>query len=349
MMKKLTILTSGLLVMLTLTACGSQSTPASQSSSHARATHEKITGKSTAASSKSATKHQAKTTASTLAKQSAPTTSNQAMNLTQVKRGDYSQLVGVWQQVATTYNRQDGHGMHYKMGGDHVLSVSKQTITDGNVSLRGDQFTDGDATKHAVEFKADQGGQVALLRDAAKIGVNWSVTFYPKGSTSAIKLNADSKKNTENLIAIWDSGDQYTAIYAQPTAKTTATQLNLAQLSDNDFSSLVGRWKNPAGKVVTVTNRTQQRPKDSALALKVGAVTQNKASDGSDNVIGTDMLRDGLIQGSYGSFSGQSMDPLLIVPAGIKATKGDDSHTTKDRLIMGGGQGGYANEAYYRQ
>ncbi|RRK09389.1 hypothetical protein D1831_12995 [Lactiplantibacillus garii] len=340
-MKKITLMSTSLLLLLALSACGKTQNQA-KSASKSSATHERI-GKTTTKTNKAASRSTATATSQTTTK-----TSGTAMNLAQIKRGDYSGLASHWHQVAMTYNRQDGKGVHYKTGGDKHLSVSKSTITDGNVTLRGDQFTDDGGDTHSVNFKGDHGSLVTLLDDSDKVGVNWAVTFYPKGSTDKIKLNSDTKKNTQDLITIWDSGSQYTAIFAPSTAKTTTKRLNLAQLADNNFSSLVGRWKNPAGKVLTVTNRVAKRPKSSQLALAAGAVIQEKSSDGKQQVIGAGKVTNGMIQGSFGSFSNMTMEPLLIVPAGVKAEKGDDSNVKKDRLIMGGGQGGYASEAYYR-
>lgn len=356
-MKKVTLITTSLLLLVTLAACGQSAdsktgSASSKSTSVSRKTSKKKQSSSATATgsvklnqSASSTKKETATKATITAKQ----TVGSSMDLAKIKQGDYHQLVGTWHQIATAYNRSDSHGMRYRAGGDGLLTVGDSSMTNGSMTLRTNELTD-DAGSHPINYKLDKGILDVSLSDADKVAINWGVTFYPKGTTNEFKTDANSKKNTENLIKIWTSNNQYTEVFAQSTAATKATsqKLNLAQLADNDFSSLVGRWKNPAGKVITVTNQVAKRPADSYLAITEGAVISEKDSAGHQQVIGTGKVQNNIIQGSMGSFSNQTLDPLTIVPAGVKAATGDDSNTQKDRLIAGGGQGGYAQSAYYR-
>ncbi|KRM87006.1 hypothetical protein [Lacticaseibacillus thailandensis] len=41
--------------------------------------------------------------------------------------------------------------------------------------------------------------------------------------------------------------------------------------------------------------------------------------------------------------------PMLLVQRGAKGAANDDSDSSRDRIIFGAGQGGFADEAYYRQ
>ncbi|WP_442760879.1 DUF4767 domain-containing protein [Paucilactobacillus nenjiangensis] len=133
--------------------------------------------------------------------------------------------------------------------------------------------------------------------------------------------------------------------------KVSSSGLSLTEIAANNFSSLVGTWKNDNGETIEVTNQTMDKPAGTNWALSKGAVLANSKSSEYPDVIGGGNMIGDYMQGAYGTFDPQSMSmsPIAIVPAGVKATSADDSDSSRDRLISGGGQGGYATEAYYRE
>ena len=73
-------------------------------------------------------------------------------------------------------------------------------------------------------------------------------------------------------------------------------------------------------------------------------------------VITSGKIMNGYMQGSVGTFpkSGDigSFAPIAIIPKNVVAGLGgvpDDSDSTQNRLILGGGQGGFKKEAYYKK
>lgn len=141
--------------------------------------------------------------------------------------------------------------------------------------------------------------------------------------------------------------------------KEAKSRLDLTQLATNDFSSLVGTWKNEAtGDSLVVTDRTMDRPSGSSVSITVGAVIDGKNDyNGYQEVIGSGNIEDGYMRGSIGTFNMKSygtFQPLSIIPAGVDgsstiANGNDDSDTSRDRLIVSGGQNGFSSEAYYRE
>lgn len=139
---------------------------------------------------------------------------------------------------------------------------------------------------------------------------------------------------------------------AAPAATTAAAGLDLQQLAANDFTSLVGTWQNAAGETMVLTGETQDRPEGNTVAITVGAIISGTERNGYPQVIGSGSIIDGYMMGSRGTFDPNflvsTFGPLGIVPKGVQMGAGDDSDSSRDRLIVGGGQGGYQSQAYYR-
>ena len=349
MKHKVTVLLTSALLVATLAACG-QDKSATTKSADTTAKSSQTTKKSSNVK-QSSTSSSAKTAASQSTDQTNKTTGNATMNFNQIKAGNFNGLVGDWAQIGTGYNRHDAHGMRYKTGGQDQLSVSKTTLTNGTgMTLHGNTLTD-DAGDHPLIYQVKNNVLTVLMKDADS-AINWTVTFYPKGTTSEYRDDAKASKNTKNIIVVWTSNNSYTQIFAQgaKAAQTSATgKLDTEQLQSDDFSSLVGRWKNADGKVITITNKVENKPADSNIASDKGAVVSGEDRDGSPEVVVAGNVSDGYILGGIGHFNNQAFEPLAIVPRGIKATKDDDSNVNKDRLIKGAGQAGFASQAYYRE
>lgn len=292
-----------------------------------------------------------------------------AMNIKQIEKGNYSSIKGDWKELGHIENHSAAtNGNQLQLGGDDVLAVSKNKISSNDIKMHGDVLVASNQS-HDLKFKADKGALLASLKEDSAI--NWSVSFYPKGTTT--NYSSNGKPNDTDFIVVWTSNNNHTEIFvpnekqkntkatnqkatkksATPDVKKQTSTLNLAQIQDNDFSSLQGTWKNPTnGKTYVVTNKVEHAPEDSNTSVSEGAVVSDPTNDISE-VISGGTLRDGYIQGAIGTYdkevTASPFSPILIVPKGVKATTSDDSNSNKDRLILGGGQGGYSTEAYYKE
>ena len=349
MMKhKVTVLLTSALLVATLAACGQDKSGTTKSADTTAKSSQ--TTKKSGSAKQSSTSSSAKTATSQSTAQTNKTTGNATMNFNQIKAGNFSGLVGDWSQIGTGYNRHDAHGMRYKTGGKDQLSVSKTTLTNGTgMTLHGNTLTD-DAGDHPLIYQVKNNVLTVSMKDAES-AINWTVTFYPKGTTSEYRDDSKASKNTKNIVVVWTSNNSYTQIFAQgaKAAHTSTSKLDTEQLQSDNFSSLVGRWKNADGKVITITNKVENKPADSNIASDKGVVVSGADHDGSPEVVVSGNVSDGYILGGIGHFNEQTFEPLAIVPRGIKATKDDDSNVNKDRLIKGGGQAGFASQAYYRE
>lgn len=279
----------------------------------------------------------------------------QSMNFDQIQQGDYSSLQGTWTETMHSVNKSD----QIVKGGTDTLTVSNGSLTNGTTKIHNQVLTDT-AGDHDIVFNAKADVLVANLADE-NVAINWKVKFYPKGTTNQYRTDGETTKNSQNLIVIWTSNNSYTEVFAQTSnkvpdekPKTVETGLNLSQISKNNFSSMAGTWKNNHdGKTIVVTNKIMKAPAGSNVAWSTGAVLSGAEHNGYPDVITAGKITNGYIQGGIGTFHakilGASFDPLAIIPKNVKLSNSDDSDYTRDRLILGGGQGGTGTQAYYRQ
>ncbi|GAB5051555.1 DUF6287 domain-containing protein [Pediococcus ethanolidurans] len=336
-----------IMAMVMLAACKNQNQK--QSSSKTATTTSRSKSNTSKKKSSNRSKKVAQSSSSVKKNFSESTT----MNFEQIKQGDYSGLQGTWTELAHKT------GKTFVKGGTDTLSVLNESMVNGPTKVQKQTLTDIDG-EHALVFKTKDNILTASLSDE-NVAVNWTVKFYPKGTTSQYQTNDNAGKNSQNLIVIWTSNNSYTEVFAQTStkvpvvkAKTVKTGLNLSQISKNNFSSLVGTWKNNHdGKAIVVTSKTMNKPSDSNVAWSKGAVLSGAEHNGYPRVITAGEITDGYIQGGIGTFDpnalGSSFDPLTIIPKNVKLSNSDDSDYTRDRLILGGGQGGTGTQAYYKQ
>ncbi|SMS14239.1 DUF6287 domain-containing protein [Levilactobacillus zymae] len=334
----------------TLTACGSTKKAAPTASSS--------TSTSRVSSTSQSVKHASTTTTSSATKQHQTTTpAKQVMKFAQIKRGDYRSLTGTWDEVVTGVNQHDETGISYQSVLGTKLDVTANRIRADEVQLAGQTLT-ADQKNHPLVFKTTaEHALVAQMADAADTAINWTVTFYPKGSSDAFLKEIGWAHSSQNLISFWTSNNSYTQVYAQRPAHpatAAAAPLNVKQIARNDFSSLVGTWRNPINhQTLIVTGKIQARPTGSSAAATQGVVVGGPLQNGHSRVIVTGTIQDGAIQGGLGIFDpqaeGSTFAPLGIVPKGVQLSTDDNSDTARDRLIEGGGQDGYRSQAYYRE
>lgn len=343
---KLVTLSVTIMAALTLSACTSH-TKGNTSSKSAIVSSKSVKSKSQKATAKTATS----------------TKKAGIMNLAQIQKGDYSSLAGTWTEVRTGANRHDATGIDYTDGGTDPITMTKNKIVNGQMSIQGQTLTDADGRKNLI-FQTKDHVLTASLADPS-VAINWSVSFYPKGTTDANKEEIGAVGNDRNLIVIWTSNNSYTQVFAQGPAKavatTTQTSLNISQIAQNNFASLVGTWKNETdGKTIVVTNQTMNKPAGSHVDASIGAVVSGADNNGYPEVITSGTITVGYIQGGIGTFDpsimGSAFEPFLIVPKNVKlpAAQGlydtDDSDTTRDQLVRGIQSGnGVQPHTYYRQ
>lgn len=276
------------------------------------------------------------------------------MNLEEIASGDFSSIKGTWYEVAHGNNHVLGKdGTQYELGGTATLEITDNKIDSEGVKLGGKTLIDNNG-KHELEFKLKDGTLSASLVDQM-VAINWNVSFYPIGTTNAFSTDEKSDNNTQNLIVIWSSNMNLTRVFAEEPIKNNvlSNSVDLNGLSQNDFSSLVGIWTNPiSGEVIEVTNETMDKPEESPAASEIGVILNQEQVDGYPTVIISGPIYDGYMQGGIGTFNPKvkmsPFTPITIIPKGVKMSDGDDSDSTKDRIIMGAGQSGVGTQAYYR-
>lgn len=294
-----------------------------------------------------------------------------SMNVNQIKNGNYNSIKGNWKELGHIENHSaDTNGNTLQLGGDDTLTVSKNKISDNDISMQSNILTDNSGS-HELNFKSDNGALVATLKDEMT-PINWSVSFYPKGTTT--NYSSNGKTNDTDFIVVWSSNNNHTEVFVpnekqkkvkpsnkkatkksfKSNVKKQDKKLNLAQIQDDNFSSLQGTWKNPTdGKDLMITDKIANAPENSNIAFKKGAVISNGNDSNGTEVICPGNLSNGYMQGGIGTYSKEevpsSFAPIMIVPKGVKATGSDDSNSNKDRLIVGGGQNGFSTQAYYRE
>ncbi len=339
------LLTVTALATLVLGACGNNQKSSSDSSTKSSKVVKKAPKKE-----KPAAKSSKK-----VATKPKPKVVSDKMNFAQIEKGDFSSLTGTWTEIAGGGNGIGGFQM--EVGDGRKLSLTPSTIKTMGMSVSGTTLTDNNGA-HKLEFDVQKGALFASLQNDAAI--NWGVTFYPKNTTSAYSDITGTPKNTQNLIEVWTSNNSATQVFAQnvTAAQFKAMQakaaqgMHLDQVAQNDFSSLVGTWKNPQnGDTIVVTSQVQNRTADSAYPNAKGAVISGQDVYGQHEVLMNGERESGTMHALLGYFSnkvpGTNVSSLLLVPKGVTASIDDDSDSTQDRMILGGGEGGYAEKAYY--
>lgn len=217
-MKRLFVLAMTVVLMLSLAACGKNNNTSSKNSSvsiNAATSSDKSSVSSQSSSGSSSTS----TSVSTNTSSSTQDIQGTGMNLTQIQAGNYSSLLGTWTEVAYAVNPQNGTGEQWKAGSLSTLptlSVSSDKIAYGNdVVIQGNTLKDS-AGSHPLSFKNNGDSLDASITDEENVAINWTVSFYKKGSINDIQPNNGVKiDNTKNLIVIWTSNNGLEGVFAQ--------------------------------------------------------------------------------------------------------------------------------------
>lgn len=211
MKKHLTVIMS-VTATLMLAACGPAPTKTPQIS-HSKAAQVTSTHqpKSTSQNTTSRVAKKETTSQSTTAKSSSATSQTPAkqtgMNLTQIQAGDYSSIAGQWQ-----LSRRQAKGREMTIDNAKPLAITNNQLTSDSITLSKAGLKDN-AGLHPVNFKTTNGHLAALLADS--VAINWSVTFYPIGTSTEYGLEAGNTTNSKNVIVIWTSNMSLTDVYVQ--------------------------------------------------------------------------------------------------------------------------------------
>ncbi|MDO1605913.1 DUF6287 domain-containing protein [Lactobacillus sp. YT155] len=138
---------------------------------------------------------------------------NTKMNFDQIMNGNFSSLKGTWHLSATeqkgTINFASDQGAPIQITGDTIvtdaISLNKQGLKDTN-------------GVHPIVFKEDKGSLVTNLKDEDSVSINWSVTFYPAGTTDTYIDTNDKGTNSKNTIVIWTSNNNFSEVFVQDSA-----------------------------------------------------------------------------------------------------------------------------------
>lgn len=200
MQKHLTVILS-VIAILTLAACGQAQIKAPQTSHNKNAKVASTSHpKSASHSTTSRVAKSDSTTSQTPAKQT-------GMNLTQIQAGDYSNIAGQWQ-----LSRRQAKGREMTIDNAKPLAITNNQLTSDSITLSKAGLKDN-AGLHPVNFKTTNGHLAALLADS--VAINWSVTFYPVGTSTEYGLEAVNTTNSKNVIVIWTSNMSLTDVYVQ--------------------------------------------------------------------------------------------------------------------------------------
>lgn len=211
MQKHLTVILS-VIATLTLAACGQAPTKTPQishrKSAKVASTHQP---KSTSQSTTSRVAKKETTSQSTMAKSSSATSQTPAkqtgMNFTQIQAGDYSNIAGQWQ-----LSSRQAKGREMTIDNAKPLAITNDQLTSDSMTLSKAGLKDN-AGLHPVNFKTVNGSLAVLLADS--VATNWSVTFYPIGTSTEYGLEAGNTTNSKNVIVIWTSNMSLTDVYVQ--------------------------------------------------------------------------------------------------------------------------------------
>ncbi|MDV7757854.1 DUF6287 domain-containing protein [Liquorilactobacillus mali] len=212
--KKVTIITMLVVVAMGLSACnGSQA----KQNDNIQSKVTSISNKSKSSDKKISESNSEQSSATTADSQASQAAKSEQMNLSQIQLGNYESLLGNWKEVAISVNRQDGTGSHWEASNGDTLSVTKDKILNGSLSLQKSNLNDGN-NDNAVVF-SEENGYLAADLENENVAINYAIYFYPKGVVMTNWGNdlPVAIDNSKNRIVIWTSNNSYTEVFQGET------------------------------------------------------------------------------------------------------------------------------------
>ena len=136
--------------------------------------------------------------------------SDNKMNFDQIEQGNYSSLAGTWKSTKIVV--RDGGEDKVNTENPITLSVTPdaiQMVGGDKVVVNKDGLSYNDDL-HPLNFQKTQNSLTGSLDDAQ---INWSVSFYPAGSTDFVINGEKQAPSSKNLIVFWRSGMSTTMVF----------------------------------------------------------------------------------------------------------------------------------------
>ena len=222
-MKKKVLITAGILSTLLLAGCSNQNTSSgnhdskkssvvstkkssNQSGESKKNTEEMDNAQSSSSSIKQSNNKAEKETKNTAKSNN----SDNKMNFDQIEQGNYSSLAGTWKSTKIVV--RDGGEDKVNTENPITLAVTPDAIQmmgGDKVVVNQDGLSYNDDL-HPLNFQKTQNSLTGSLDDAQ---INWSVSFYPAGSTDFVINGEKQAPSSKNLIVFWRSGMSTTMVF----------------------------------------------------------------------------------------------------------------------------------------
>lgn len=222
-MKKKVLITAGILSTLLLAGCSNQNTSSrnhdskkssvvstkkssNQSGESKKNTEEMDNAQSSSSSIKQSNNKAEKETKNTAKSNN----SDNKMNFDQIEQGNYSSLAGTWKSTKIVV--RDGGEDKVNTENPITLAVTPDAIQmmgGDKVVVNKDGLSYNDDL-HPLNFQKTQNSLTGSLDDAQ---INWSVSFYPAGSTDFVINGEKQAPSSKNLIVFWRSGMSTTMVF----------------------------------------------------------------------------------------------------------------------------------------
>lgn len=222
-MKKKVLITAGILSTLLLAGCSNQNTSSgnhdskkgsvvstkkssNQSGESKKNTEEMDNAQSSSSSIKQSNNKAEKETKNTAKSNN----SDNKMNFDQIEQGNYSSLAGTWKSTKIVV--RDGGEDKVNTENPITLAVTPDAIQmmgGDKVVVNKDGLSYNDDL-HPLNFQKTQNSLTGSLDDAQ---INWSVSFYPAGSTDFVINGEKQAPSSKTLIVFWRSGMSTTMVF----------------------------------------------------------------------------------------------------------------------------------------
>lgn len=185
------------------------------------------------------------------------------MNFSQIKQGNYSSLLGDWEEVAVSYNRHDGNGDVWDTSKGGEIKISQDSIANGEITLTGSSMTYNDDSNTVNMWEDDK---QQLNMDTSIGALALSIIFMPKNVSweSSVPPVPDTIDQSREHIFIRNSSNSYVQIFERKnndSSKQTSEEqesekitMNIKEIGNGHYQSINGIWKNDLGNTIEVDN-----------------------------------------------------------------------------------------------
>lgn len=185
------------------------------------------------------------------------------MDLKEIQAGNYQSLNGKWQEVAlnTNYHNQFGN-IWTRPSGNATIE-----ITDSSISTLGMKLEKEQLTYNEQQFPVTYQEQDGKLHVQAGEAVLWDIDFCPRNvpimqEDPDFPLPKTIDPTHEHImirtsagpsISVLERVDNQKDIDKMQNLENAGFPMNVAEIIDGDFSTIVGTWKNELGETIEIT------------------------------------------------------------------------------------------------